>query len=227
MRQPKLARCICTALAAGLAFSAQAATVTFTNAPGSSAAGSIGPLSDPETDGAFGETFDFGGKLDSLTFYGGGPVTSFLGNLELVIEAWDGTRPVGPALYVSGPVAYATETTFSGINTSLATGSYVALLTSVGVSNPVDRATFAISTTNGGFVGPMVYVSPGVDPFASDSTWNTLLGPTPYLEFQATVEPAPVPLPASLWLMICGAASFGAARRLRLRPWNPRPDSAA
>jgi hypothetical protein len=190
-------------LAAGL--TARASTVTYTNSPGTSAVGSLGAGGDL----AYGETFTLADSamLDSLSFY---ELDAGQGNVELVLQSWNGSAATGPVVYTSAATSLANDVVqFNSIDTALQAGSYVAYMTVSGVSDPATSTDWWLAPSNGGLVGPMVYTPVGSAPSGPNEGWATLVGSTPYLEYQATFT-TPVPLPTSLWLLASASALLGA-----------------
>ncbi len=71
------------------------------------------------------------GTLTDFSFYAQLSPLGRAGNLNFVVAGWSGPQAVGPAMYTSSNYAYngGNETlAFSGINTQLAAGSYIAYL---------------------------------------------------------------------------------------------------
>ena len=126
----------------GMVAPAQATIYTSSNT------GSIGAFSSMSPDAAYvGEEFTApGGALQSMTFYSttdGAPSTA--GNIEFVVQSWNGTKTTGPALYstmVQSWLGAGNETiTVSDINLPLDAGSqYIAYLAFAGISIPVRLA---------------------------------------------------------------------------------------
>jgi hypothetical protein len=185
------------ALAALLASPSVAFADTITSGPADT---TINYFGSPDTT-SYGETFTApGGNLQSWTFSVADPT----GNFDFVIANWNGSRPVGPALYSASsssattaspdPVG-ATSFTWSGINLGLTTGTqYLAYITVAGVSNPTGQ-TGVSGTAADNFLGGQFFFlnSDGVDPLSLSSGWSNF--GVPDMAFSANFDPVAVPGP--------------------------------
>lgn len=181
-----------------------------------------------------GQTFSTPrGILTDWTFYAGQsplyleqPVS---GHLKLVVAKWNGSRAVGPALYVSPEYLYTFVNgggltlkpfNFTGINITLEAGDYITYLTVAGVSSPVENLAIGVAFLNGGTggFGRSLY-SPNVDPLTLSSTsWSPLVSGTPDLSmaYNATITNAPpIPEPASYAMMLAGLGLLASVARRR------------
>ncbi len=209
MKKTAIAASLCLAFAAGFA---NAATYSNPND-----ADSIGYFGWPDTT-SYGQTFNLAGDgiLSDWTFYA---TEGSAGNLSFVVASWDGSKAVGSALYDSGTTAYgggAAALSFSGINTSLSAGTYIAYLTVAGVASPVDSSVgFAGSSSDGGLGGGFYFLnSNGTDPLTLGDTWSDYYVPS--MQFTATI--APIPEPETYAMMLAGLGLLGfMARRRKLK----------
>lgn len=207
MKKTAIAASLCLALAAGFANAA-----TFSNTNDADPIFSFGA---PDTT-SYGQTFNTGGGiLSDWTFYA---TAGNAGNLSFVVASWDGSKAVGPALYSSGTTSYgggATALSFSGINTSLSSGAYIAYLTVAGVGSPADSVGLAGSTSDGGLGGGFRFLnSNGTDPLTLNAAWNSWYVPS--MQFTANI--APVPEPETYAMMLAGLGMLGfMARRRKLK----------
>lgn len=210
MKRSTIAASLCLALAAGFA---NAATYSNTND-----ASSIIYFGAPDTT-SYGQTFNtLGGTLNDWTFYTTGGNS---GNLSFAVASWDGTKAVGPALYSSGSTSYgggATALSFSGINTSLSAGSYIAYLTVAGVGSPATSVAIAGSNSDGGLGGGFRFLnSNGTDPLTLNNAWSSWS--IPNMQYSASFDvAAPVPEPETYAMMLAGLGMLGfMARRRKLQ----------
>ncbi len=162
--------------------------------------GSISQFGSPDTT-SYGEVFTLSSAmtLSAWDFYA--LQGSAAGNLDLVISAWNGSTAAGSPLYTSSNFAYAggaEALAFTGINTTLAAGDYIAYATVAGVSNPVlacaSPACTALSTSTGtGTIGDgLVYANTtGASPQGSNSWSPSSSGLN--LQFTADFKPLTAP----------------------------------
>ncbi|NEX61213.1 PEP-CTERM sorting domain-containing protein [Noviherbaspirillum galbum] len=198
---------------AGLALTGGMANATvYSN---SNDASSIQSFGSPDTT-SYGQTFNLGVASTVLdwSFYA---TSGNAGNLELVIANWNGSRAVGPALYLSPVASYAggaQTVSFNGINAVLSAGSYIAYLTVAGVAGPVSGVGFAGSSSDGGLGGGFRFLnSGGTDPLLLNDTWSNWF--VPDMQFTANIVPGGVrvPEPGTLALLGLGVLAFAASRR--------------
>ena len=201
------------AVAFAACFSASANATVYTNAGGTQS--TISPFGSPDTT-SYGEYFTApGGALDSWTFRS--QSVAAVGNLELVVASWNGTSAVGPALYVSAPIADSGASnealTFSGINLALTAGqSYIAYMTVAGVAGPVQGAAISVSSTDVLNGGGAFDNSNGANPLtAGNITWDA--PGSVYFTYSATFVPAAVPEPAGAAVLAFGLIGLGFVRR--------------
>jgi hypothetical protein len=208
-----------------LLFSGLASATTYANA----LAGLSCCFGAPDTT-SMGQTFATdGGTLTDWSFFAGsGPFAPdpVSGNVKLVIANWDGSKAVGPARYASADFAYThvpaegpsvlKEFAFSGIDTSLGAGNYIAFLTVAGVANPAGGLWFGVSWSDGGMAGTARFKnSNGLDPLGLGTDWAPFNGnPNNSLLYKATIVPTPpVPEPARYALMLTGLGLLSAVVR--------------
>lgn len=138
------------------------------------------------------------------------------GDLSFVVAAWDGAKPVGPALFQTN-WSFAggqEDLVFNNINTTLDAGQYIAYMTVAGVSQPAKAVTFAASSGNGGLTGNFAYLnSAGQDPLVINQPWSQL--PKLNLLYKANIVAAPVPEPGALAMMLAGLVGVGMFARRR------------
>ncbi|HJV00490.1 MAG TPA: PEP-CTERM sorting domain-containing protein [Burkholderiaceae bacterium] len=201
------------AIAAAFLCGAAHADTTYTNTAAVGAP--IYQLGAPDTT-SYGEFFTApGGVLKSFTFQA---LSGQSGNVDLTIAAWDGSKPVGPALYTSAPISYNGGVQYlgaSGINLTLTAGTnYIAYLTVAGVSSPISNVTVAGSNSDGGLGGGFRFLnSAGADPLTQASSWSSW--GTPAMAYTATFAAA-VPEPETYGMLLAGLALVGVmARRKR------------
>lgn len=179
--------------------------------------GGIWSFGAPDTT-TYGETFNLSNQsnVQDWTYYA---QSGNAGNLQFVIASWDGTKAVGPALYSSSSFSYgggSQALDFSGINTILGAGSYIAYITTAGLSNAVTGVTMAGSNENGGLGGAFWFNnSNGADPLTSGTAWSGFWLP-PNLAFTANISSvSAVPLPPSIAMMFTGLGLVGFMTRRR------------
>lgn len=162
---------------------------------------------------SYGQVFNTGnGVLSDWTFQAN---SGTAGNLQLVVASWNGSQAVGPALYSSSAFAYAGGSealSFTGINTSLSAGNYIAYLTVAGVVKPASNVGIAGSNSDGGLTGGFRFLnSGGVDPLTQNQAWSSWY--VPNMNYQANISPAPEP--ETYALMLGGLGLVGAITRRR------------
>lgn len=148
-----------------------------------------------------------GGTLTDFSFYA---AYGFAGNVNLVVASWNGSQAVGPAFYTSPNFAYnggAETLSFSGINTQLAAGSYIAFLTSTSSPSLSAVETLGSSNSAGGIGGGFYYTNTnGINPLLLNQAWTTL-GGVPNLAYSATITA--VPEPETYGMMMAGMGLMG------------------
>jgi PEP-CTERM motif len=163
---------------------------------------------------SYGQVFNTsGGTLANWSFYAD---SGNAGNLELVIANWNGAKATGPALYQSSIFAYtggAQALSFSGINSALSAGSYIAYLTVAGVTGAANSVGIAGSNTNGGMSGGFRFLnSAGTDPLVLSNSWNSWN--VPNMQYSANFVSA-VPEPETYAMMLAGLGLIGTIARRR------------
>jgi hypothetical protein len=180
----------------------------------------VAPFGAPDATN-YGETFSLSSAeiLSDWSFFA---TSGNAGDEQLVVAAWNGASAVGPALYTSALNSYAggaQTLAFTGIGTALSAGNYVAFLTVAGVPTPATYVNFATSNGNGGLGGQFVYANTDLaNPLTSPATWyNLSQATTPgvqQLQFSADfASPSPIPIPASMWLLLSGLGGIGVSIR--------------
>lgn len=107
---------------------------------------------------------------------------------------------------------------FSGINTCLSAGSYIAYLTIAGVGSPANTVSLAGSSSDGGLGGGFRFLnSGGTDPLTLNNAWSSWSIPnTQY--FASFDVAAPIPEPETYAMMLAGLGMLGfMARRRKLK----------
>ena len=225
------------ALALMAATGAQAATIS--NAAGSHPIGVLDSSRSP----TYGQTFTLSAAriLDSWSFYvyGLDPAS----NVNFGIASWGnvacgsnassnctGQGPVASLYATSGTVAAAATTpaaqqlAFNNIGLTLAAGSYVAYVTSVGASIPANGLSFQNGVDDGGLGGgfrfePFARGTTAQAPLPSGRAWDLYRSQGgEHLQFSASFsDPAvtPVPEPSTYALMLAGLAAVGWSARRR------------
>ncbi|WP_149536081.1 hypothetical protein [Siccirubricoccus phaeus] len=129
----------------------------------------------------------------------------------LAIAEWGGEAPAGSPLYTSAPTAgipgAETGYSFTGIGLALTAGaSYIAILTTAGVADPLLAATVTRAIGDGGLGGGFIFWD-GESP-----TWVSWF--IPHLLFTAEfAEATPVPAPPGLALLPVMLLGLGLAGR--------------
>lgn len=202
-----------TATVALSAFSGFASATTYSN----SYSGDIFPFGAPDTT-SYGEVFNSpGGNLTDWSFYAS---SGNAGALQFVIADWNGSYAVGPALYTSPVFNYgggSQALQFSGINTNLPVGDYIAYITVAGVSGPASGVYMAGSGGDGGLGGGFTFANTnGVDPLGlgASAGWYCVGCWSPdHMQFSATMVPVPEPETYAMLLAGLGLLGFAARRR--------------
>ncbi len=213
----KLINTVLASAALALALGAGAAqAATYANANDD---GAIFEFGYPDTT-SYGQVFTApGGALQSWTFYDQDASSN---GAALVVASWNGSAPVGPALYEGlsqtvGSASGAFSHTYSGINLNLTAGDYIAYLTVAGVANPTGQVSVngaSSSPLGGGF---FYYNSNGADPLQAPyagQSWDAY--EVPDMQYSATFGNA-VPEPASWAMMLVGIGGLGVALRSNRR----------
>ncbi len=164
-----------------------------------------------------------GGALQSITFYSTTGYQSNPGNIDFVVQSWNGTESIGPALYtamVTSWLGTANETlTVSGINLSLSAGSqYIAYLAFAGIPNPGSIGVLETgSSTSNSLPGALYYLGTSAGgPVAPAGAWSGSDFPGQQLTYSATFGAAlSTPEPAAFALLGTGLAGVFAVRRRR------------
>lgn len=144
----------------------------------------------------FGQEFTTaGGTLTNWSFYA---IAGLMGNINLVISSWDGSKAVGPALYTSTTFygGGAQTLSFSGINLQLSSGSYISYLTGAGVPDRTGGLFLGASYDDGGLLGSFRFFEPGITDWRTSSVSNF------NLQYTAVINP--VPEPENLALLLTG-----------------------
>lgn len=200
------------AFAAAALFMGAAHAAVFENNEGVNT--NVFPFGSPDTT-SYGQVFGLDSKQTVIdwTFYTN---SGAAGDLSFVLAAWDGDKPVGPAIYKTNlSFAGGLQDLFvANINQTLEAGKYIAYMTVAGIAQPVSNVVFAGSQEDGGLVGGFRFLnSGGVDPLTLDKPWLTYT--VPNLLYKANIVAAPVPEPEALAMLLAGLAGVGVFARRR------------
>jgi hypothetical protein len=218
-----IARTLLMALVAALAVPAGASATTYGNF-GSWTGSSGFPFGYPDTT-AYGQVFTAPeSRLDSWLFLIS--TGSAAGNAKFVIAPWNGTAPVGPAIYESSALAIdhtsSADYAFNGVKNialPLSIGQqYIAYFSVAGVDNPVVSREFASTISNGGLAGGNTFKnSNGADPLLTLDGWAapgaTAGGNWVYTANFSTVAATPIPAALPLFASALGGLGFVGWRR--------------
>lgn len=205
----------------------QAATLIDTSG-GLTGAG-VTPFGEPDT-ASYGQTFTVTGadtQLDSFSFRFDDYLNPDTVDFAAYVFAWDGSKASGPQLFASGGLSSSNnggsdgfeEFVFNTGGLVLSSGmKYVAFLSA---SNFFDGSSgsslWELSNSDFYADGEFVFLNHGSDFDAvTQNAWNSISGRDTY--FKASFStPAPVPLPASLPLVLLGVGSLALIRRRQSR----------
>lgn len=210
-----LKQLITTAMIVAATFSGAArADTVYSNADDGTSA--ISYMGEPDTT-SYGQFFTApGGFLKDFSFQA---VSGAVGNVALIVAAWDGSKAVGPALYTSAPILYEGGSQFLGasdINLALTAGTnYIAYLTVANIASPVSYVTIVGSDTATGIGGGFRYLNSDlVDPLTLSVDWNSFS--TQHMAYTATFGTATaVPEVETYAMLLAGLGMMGVIARRR------------
>ena len=203
MRGITLISAVGFSIAAALGVSPASAT-TFSNESSWNGTDAFLPIGND----SYGETFNApGGVLSSFGFMV--DTAGATGDVKLVLSDWDGTKPIGPAIYTSAEFALNSTpgmrwNIVNGINAPLTLGqSYIAYFTVVGVVDPIANPVLARTADDGGLGGMFSFHSS-----APPQNWQH----EPFqanLVYKAEFDVAKTPIPGTLPLLASALTGLG------------------